>query len=210
MFILTILNQSLILWIFFRSLDVKSKWRVARCKCEEILPCFQDNNTYKQPRRAWGKLKIISIPGSRTKFKMAFLLGASARGKLSRLFPCLLHMSGYCHAAAMENYLYHPKSRPLEPEIQTLNLTKTIHMGDISSCLQNTVIDAATRESMMPKFRQNIIQTRLINFDGEIATRDMCALPLMQNMLRVVWSSTNRWEIEHKVNSFTLVPKSLL
>lgn len=176
---------------------MKSKWRVARCKCEEILPCFQDNDTYKQPRRgpsrrAWGKLKIISVPGSRTKFKMAFLMGVLKSGKLSRLFPFFLRTRGYCHAAAMENYLYHPKSRPLEPEVQTLNLTKTLHMGDISSCLQNTVIDAATRELMMPKFRQNIIQTRLINFDGEIATRDMCALPLMQNMLRVVWSSTNR------------------
>ena len=136
-----------------------------------------------------GKLKIISVPGSRTKFKMAFFL---ARGKLSRLFPSFLQTRGYCHAAAMESYLYHPKSRPLEPEVQTLNLTKTLNMGDISGCLQNTVIDTATRESMMPKFRQNIIQTRLINFDGEIATRDMCALPLMQNMLRVVWSSTNR------------------
>lgn len=181
-------------WIFVRSWDVKSKWRVARCKSEEILPCIQDNNTYKQPRRAWGKLKITSVPGSRKKLKMAFLMGVLARGKLSRLFPSFLHTRAYCHAAAMENYLYHPKSRPLEPEVQTLNLTKTLHMGDISSCLQNIVIDAATRESMMQKFRQNIIQTRLINFDGEIATRDMCALPLMQNMLRVVWSSTNRWE----------------
>lgn len=123
---------------------------------------------------------------------MASLTGLSARGKLSQLLPSLLHMRGFCHAIAMENYLYHPKSRPLEPEVQTLNLTKTLLMGDISSCLQDTVIDAATRESMMPKFRQNIIQTRLINFDGEIATRNKCALPLMQNMLRVVWSSTNR------------------
>jgi len=120
-------------------------------------------------------------------------MGPSARGKLSRLLPSFLHLRDYCHAAAMENYLYHPKSRPLEPEVQTLNLTKTLHMGEISSCLQDIVIDAATRESMMPKFRQNIIQTRLINFDGEIATRDKCALPLMQNMLRVVWSSTNRF-----------------
>lgn len=125
-------------------------------------------------------------------FKMASLMGPSARGKLSRLLPSFLHLRDYCHAAAMENYLYHPKSRPLEPEVQTLNLTKTLHMGEISSCLQDIVIDVATRESMMPKFRQNIIQTRLINFDGEIATRDKCALPLMQNMLRVAWSSTNR------------------
>lgn len=125
---------------------------------------------------------------------MASCTGPSTRacGKLSRLLPSFLHMRGYCHAAAMENYLYHPKSRPLEPEIQTLNLTKTINMGDISSCLQDTVLDPGTREAMMSKFRQNIIQTRLINFDGEIATRDVCALPLMQNMLRVVWSSTNR------------------
>ena len=148
---------------------------------------------------AWtlGQTKINFGPrlSDEVVFKMASLMGPSARcarGKLSRLFPSFLHMKGYCHAAAMENYLYHPKSRPLEPEVQTLNLTKTLHMGDISSCLQDTIIDAATRESMMPKFRQNIIQTRLINFDGEIATRDKCALPLMQNMLRVVWSSTNR------------------
>lgn len=121
-------------------------------------------------------------------------MGPSVRacGKLSRLLPSFLHMRGYCHALAMENYLYHPKSRPLEPEVQTLNLTKTLNMGDISSCLQDTVLDPSTREAMMSKFRQNIIQTRLINFDGEIATRDICALPLMQNMLRVVWSSTNR------------------
>lgn len=132
-------------------------------------------------------------------FKMASF-GPSARGKLSRLLPSFLHTKGYCHAVAMDSYLYHPKSRPLEPEVQTLNLTKTLHMGDISSCLQDTVLDPASREAMMSKFRQNIIQTRLINFDGEVATRDMCALPLMQNMLRVVWSSTNRWEIKLKLN----------
>ena len=120
-----------------------------------------------------------------------FKMASSARGKLARLLPSFLHTRAYCNAAAMENYLYHPKSRPLEPEVQTLNLTKTINMGDISSCLQDTFVDPSTKEAMMSKFRQNIIQTRLLNFEGEVATRDMCALPLMQNMLRVVWSYTN-------------------
>ena len=81
--------------------------------------------------------------------------------------------------------------RPLEPEAQTLSLTKTLNMGDISSCLHDTFIDSVTREEMMGKFKQNILQTRLFNFDGEHATRDMAAMPLMQNMLRVVWSYAN-------------------
>ncbi|KAL9965505.1 hypothetical protein ACROYT_G029311 [Oculina patagonica] len=118
-------------------------------------------------------------------------MASSARGKFARLLPSFLHTRAYCNAVARENYLYHPKSRPLEPEVQTLNLTKTIHMGDISSCLLDSFLDPSTKEAMMSKFRQNIIQTRLINFEGEIATRDTCALPLMQNMLRVVWSYTN-------------------
>lgn len=46
---------------------------------------------------------------------------------------------------------------------------------------------------MMSKFKQNIIQTRLFNFEGDVATRDMSAMPLMQNMLRVVWSYANRY-----------------
>ncbi|KAJ7333127.1 39S ribosomal protein L37, mitochondrial [Desmophyllum pertusum] len=117
---------------------------------------------------------------------------AFARGKLTtRILPSFLYTRGYCDAVAKESYLYHPKIRPLEPEIQTLSLTKTLHMGDISSCLQETFIDPVKREAMMSKFKQNIIQTRLFNFEGDVATRDMSAMPLMQNMLRVVWSYAN-------------------
>ena len=83
-------------------------------------------------------------------------------------------------------------SRTLEPENQKLYLTKTIKMGDISSCLQDARIDPTIREEMMSKFRQNVIQTRLINYEGDHATRDMCALPLMQNMLRIMWSHAGR------------------
>lgn len=188
-FILTILNQSFIRRLSFSCWDAKSKWRVSRCRCEEILLCFQDNTTWKQPLGDWVQLKImwVLVPWTSGNFKMA----SSARGKLARILPSFLHTRAYCNAAAMENYLYHPKSRPLEPEVQTLNLTKTINMGDIPSCLQDTFVDPSTKEAMMSKFRQNIIQTRLLNFEGEVATRDMCALPLMQNMLRVVWSYTN-------------------
>ena len=114
-------------------------------------------------------------------------MGPSARQKLSRLLPSFLQMSGHWHADAMENYLYHPKALPLEPEVQTRpNLTKSLRMGDILSCSQDNFIVAATRKSMMLKFRQNIIQTKLNNCDGETATRDLCALPLMKNILRVV------------------------
>lgn len=42
-------------------LRCKSKWRVSRCRCEEILLCFQDNTTRQQPRGPWGRLKIISV-----------------------------------------------------------------------------------------------------------------------------------------------------
>ena len=170
---------------------MKSKWRVARCRCEDIASFPRQH----LQTTAWTLEKTQNNFGLRLSddiiFKMASLV-RSARGNFSRLLPSYLHTRGYCHAVAMEDYLYHPKSRPLEPEVQTLNLTKTLHMGDFSSCLQDTVLDPATREAMMSKFRQNIIQTRLINFDGELATRDICALPLMQNMLRVVWSSANR------------------
>lgn len=57
---------------------------------------------------------------------------------------------------------------------------------------------------MMSKFKQNIIQTRLFNFEGDVATRDMSAMPLMQNMLRVVWSYANRYvrNIFRKENLF--------
>lgn len=112
----------------------------------------------------------------------------SAYGKLSRFLPSKLYTRNYSHPVTDEQYLYHPMVRPLEPEAQTLSLTKTLNMGDISSCLHDTSIDSVTREEMMGKFKQNILQTRLFNFDGEHATRDMAAMPLMQNMLRVVWS----------------------
>ena len=88
--------------------------------------------------------------------------------------------------------MYHPQSRVLEPENQTLYLTKTLQMGGVSKCLQETVIDRQVRKEMMEKFKQNVIQTRLFNYEGEHATREMCALPLMQNMLRVVWSYSGR------------------
>lgn len=123
---------------------------------------------------------------------MATKICRLTRGNLSRLLPSVLYARSYCNAATKEQYLYHPMVRPLEPEVQTLSLTKTLNMGDISSCLQDTSIDAVTREEMMGKFRQNILQTRLFNFDGEHQTRDMCAMPLMQNMLRVVWSYAKR------------------
>lgn len=161
----------------------------------EILLCFQDNNTGKTPARTLGKTENISVSGSldEQNFKMAAFC-AFARGKLTtRILPSFLYTRGYCDAVAKESYLYHPKIRPLEPEIQTLSLTKTLHMGDISSCLQGTFIDPVKREAMMSKFKQNIIQTRLFNFEGDVATRDMSAMPLMQNMLRVVWSYANRY-----------------
>lgn len=126
-------------------------------------------------------------PSDERKFKMA----STTRAKLARLLPSFLHARSYCHAVAMENFLYHPKCNPLEPEVQTLYLTKTVNMGDVSSCLQDTSIHPTSREAMMSKFRQSIIQTRLLNFEGEVSMSNMCALPLMQNMLRVVWSYTN-------------------
>lgn len=114
------------------------------------------------------------------------------RPNLSR-FPSLkLHWKGYSIAAEIQPYVYHPQSRVLEPEKQSLYLTKTLQMGGITKCLQQTVIDRKVRKEMMEKFRESVIQTRLFNYEGEHATRDMCAMPLMQNMLRVVWSYTSR------------------
>ena len=132
----------------------------------------------------------------------------SAYGKLSRFLPSKLYTRNYCHPVTDEQYLYHPMVRPLEPEAQTLSLTKTLNMGDISSCLQDTFIDSVTREEMMGKFKQNILQTRLFNFDGEHATRDMAAMPLMQNMLRVVWSYAKWWEMQltYMESSFNIFP----
>lgn len=114
------------------------------------------------------------------------------RGKLIRFLPSFLQRKEYCISASIQPYVYHPQSRVLEPENQALYLTKTLQMGDVSSCLQDTVIEPTAREEIMAKFKQNIIQTRLINFEGDHATRDMCSLPLMQNMLRVVWSYSSR------------------
>ena len=122
-------------------------------------------------------------------FKMA---AVRMRSKLTRHLPNFLGKKDYCVSANTKPYVYHPQSRTLEPENQTLYLTKTLEMGDISTCLQSSRLDPLTREDMMSKFRQNVIQTRLINHEGDHATRDMNALPLMQNMLRVMWSYSGR------------------
>ncbi|XP_068732869.1 large ribosomal subunit protein mL37-like [Montipora capricornis] len=113
----------------------------------------------------------------------------STRENVSRFLRSFLTRKGHT-AAEIQPYVYHPQSRVLEPETQSLYLTKTLQMGSISKmkCLQDNVIDRTIRREMMEKFRQNVIQTRLFNYEGEHATRDMCAIPLMQNMLRVVWS----------------------
>lgn len=116
----------------------------------------------------------------------------SARTNLSRFLSPMLHRKGYSVAAEIQPYVYHPQSRVLEPEKQTLYLTKTLQMGGITKCLQQIAIDRKVRKEMMERFRESVIQTRLFNYEGEHATRDMCAIPLMQNMLRVVWSYTSR------------------
>lgn len=171
---------------------MNSKWRVLGCRCEEILPCFQDNKTEQQPRGIWVRSKLNWVPVSlSTQFKMAAVIRIT-RGKFIRFLPSRLHRKGYSSSPSIQPYVYHPQSRTLEPENQAFYLTKTLQMGDISSCLQDTVIDPTIREQMMSKFRQNVIQTRLINYEGDHATRNMCALPLMQNMLRVIWSYAGR------------------
>lgn len=114
------------------------------------------------------------------------------RGNFPRFLPSCLSRKGYCVAAEIQPYVYQPNSRVLEPENQSLYLTKTVQMGGVSKRLPDIAIDRKVRQEMMAKFRQNIIQSRLFNFEGEHATRDMCALPLMQNMLRVVWSYSSR------------------
>ena len=138
-------------------------------------------------------------------FKMAVV---RVRAKLNRLLPYFLGNKDYCVSANTKPYVYHPQSRTLEPENQTLYLTKTLEMGDISTCLQSSHLDLSTREDMMSKFRQNVIQTRLVNHEGDHATRDMNALPLMQNMLRVTWSYSGRWESIWYRHMFTLILQS--
>ena len=156
---------------------------------KKILLCFQDNTTVQQPRAIWDPSSAHS-PALK-KFKMAAFTQVT-RGNFPRFLQSCLSRKGYCVAAEIQPYVYHPKSRILEPENQALYLTKTLQMGGVSKCLPDTVIDRKVRKEMMAKFRQNVIQTRLVNFEGEHATRNMCALPLMQNMLRVVWSYSSR------------------
>ena len=115
-----------------------------------------------------------------------------------RLKKCSPHLRFFTTARALKQsswlkpFIYHPQSRTLEPELQALYLTKTIEMKNFASCLTDVMMEPSLKEDMMSKFRENVIQTRLFNYEGEIATRDMSALPLMQNMLRVIWSHCYR------------------
>ena len=163
-----------------------SEFKMAKINCgwEEIL--LVSKTTKPRNNKETGNGDPVS---HLEEFKMA---AVRMRAKLTRLLPYFLGKKDYCVSANTKPYVYHPQSRTLEPENQTLYLTKTLEMGDISTCLQSSHLDLSTREDMMSKFRQNVIQTRLINHEGDHATRDMNALPLMQNMLRVMWSYSGR------------------
>lgn len=94
--------------------------------------------------------------------------------------------------SAASPFVYHPQTRVLEPEIQALYLTKATRMEDIWSCVEGDKLDDTLRAEFMSRFRKNIIQARLFNYEGERSTRQTCALPLMQNMLKEVWSHVDR------------------
>ena len=78
------------------------------------------------------------------------------RAKLTRLLPYFLGKKDYCVSANTKPYVYHPQSRTLEPENQTLYLTKTLEMGDISTCLQSShlvTVHLVYRHKLILKFR---------------------------------------------------------
>lgn len=98
-------------------------------------------------------------------------------------------------STATKPYAFHPKTRTLESDIQALSLTKTILKPDLPAPLQSNVLKDSLRDKMMDRFRQCLVQTRLFNYEEERSTKTTCALPLMMNMMKIVWSEANRWAI---------------
>ncbi|XP_031566388.1 39S ribosomal protein L37, mitochondrial-like [Actinia tenebrosa] len=97
--------------------------------------------------------------------------------------------AGLC--TAVKPYAFHPKTRTLESDIQALYLTKTIQKEGLPDSLQKSILDDTLTDKMMDRFRQCVVQTRLFNYEGERSTKTTCALPLMLNMMKVVWSEAN-------------------
>lgn len=95
-------------------------------------------------------------------------------------------------STAAKPYAFHPKTRTLESDIQALYLTKTILKPGLPASLQSNIIEDSLRDKMMDRFRQCVVQTRLFNYEEERSTKTSCALPLMMNMMKVVWSEANR------------------
>jgi hypothetical protein len=95
-------------------------------------------------------------------------------------------------STAAKPYAFHPKTRTLEAENQALYLTKTILKEGLPVSVRSNSFEDSLRDQLMNRFRQCIIQTRLFNYEEERSTKTTCALPLMVNMLKVVWSEGKR------------------
>ncbi|EDO38360.1 predicted protein [Nematostella vectensis] len=90
-------------------------------------------------------------------------------------------------------YIFHSKTRTLESDSQGLYLTKSVLVGDMPTFGSENTFEAIDRDELMSRYRQCVLQTRLFNYEGERSTKTTCAMPLMQNMMKVVWSLADRF-----------------
>ena len=92
---------------------------------------------------------------------------------------------------AVNPYIYHPQTRTLEAEVQAMYLTKSVLTNGMPTSLEQSNKDLL-HPDLMNSFKRSIIQTRVFSYAGERSTRFSCALPLMLNLQKAVWSHAAR------------------